>query len=55
MFLVNMKEGRIVEDEEIKSKISSKHDYKTWVSENLIYLKDIPYNKMPALKEPSSL
>ena len=55
MFLVNMKEGRIVEDEEIKSEISSKHDYKTWVNDNLIYLKDIPYNKMPAIKEPSSL
>ena len=43
MFLVNMDEGRIIEDEEIKTKISKKHPYKKWLAENLLTLKNIPY------------
>ena len=42
MFLVNMDEGRIVQDEEIKKLITSKRPYKKWIDENLIALKDIP-------------
>ena len=47
MFLVNMNEGRIVNDEEIKEKISNKHPYEKWLKKNLIYLKQIPYNDCP--------
>ena len=43
MFLVNMDEGRIIEDEEIKTKISKIHPYKKWLAENLLTLKNIPY------------
>tara|TARA_B100001173_G_scaffold312422_1_gene333577 strand:+ start:107 stop:3832 length:3726 start_codon:yes stop_codon:yes gene_type:complete len=45
MFLVNMDEGRIVQDDEIKKLIVSKKPYKKWIDENLISLKQIPYNK----------
>ena len=43
MFLVDMNEGRIVEDKEIKSIISSKHPYQDWLDENLLPLKNVPY------------
>ena len=43
MFLVNMDEGRIIEDDEIKNEISKKHPYKKWLNKNLLTLKDIPY------------
>ena len=43
MFLVNMDEGRIVEDDEIKKQISLNKPYKKWLKENLLHLKDIPY------------
>ena len=46
MFLVNMNEGRIVNDEEIKELISKKYPYSKWLK-NLIYLKEIPYNDCP--------
>jgi len=46
MFLVNMNEGRIVNDEEIKELISKKYPYNNWLK-NLIYLKEIPYNDCP--------
>ena len=49
MFLVDMNEGRIVEDKEIKDIISSKQPYQKWLDENLLALKDVPYtgNKTP--------
>ncbi|MDB2648085.1 glutamate synthase large subunit [Flavobacteriaceae bacterium] len=49
MFLVDMSEGRIIEDEEIKNSIVSKHPYRKWVNDNVLPLKDVPYtgNKTP--------
>ena len=43
MFLVDMDEGRIIEDEEIKTEISKKYPYKKWLDKNLLTLKNIPY------------
>ena len=43
MFLVNMDEGRIVEDDEIKKQISHDKPYDKWLKENLLHLRDIPY------------
>ncbi len=47
MFLVNMVEGRIVNDEEIKEDIASRLPYKKWLDKNLVHLRDIPYNDCP--------
>ena len=44
MFLVDMNEGRIIEDEEIKSKIVSERPYQKWLESTRLHLKDIPYN-----------
>jgi glutamate synthase (ferredoxin) len=43
MFLVNMDEGRIIEDDEIKKEITLKRPYKKWLKNNLLHLKEIPY------------
>ena len=43
MFLVDMNEGRIVNDEEIKNKIVSQRPYKKWLKSNRLHLKDVPY------------
>ena len=42
MFIVDMKEGRIVPDEEIKADIASQRPYRQWLDDNLIKLADIP-------------
>jgi glutamate synthase (ferredoxin) len=55
MFLVNMDEGRIVNDEEIKEDIAKKHPYQNWIDENLIHLKEIPYNDCPIFLNQESL
>ncbi len=47
MFLVNMEEGRIVNDEEIKEEIAQRHPYRKWLDKNLMHLRDIPYNDCP--------
>jgi glutamate synthase (NADPH/NADH) large chain len=53
MFLVNMDEGRIIEDGEIKKEIVGKKPYRKWLDQNLLELKEVPYtgNKTPVEKE----
>ncbi len=53
MFLVNMDEGRIIEDDEIKKEVTSQHPYRTWLDKNLVALKEVPYtgNATPTEKE----
>jgi len=55
MFLVNMQEGRIVEDEEIKSHVVRKFPYQQWLDDQLVHLKDIPYQTQPASQSVLSL
>ncbi|WP_242130838.1 glutamate synthase large subunit [Aestuariivivens marinum] len=43
MFLVDMNEGRIVDDEEIKNKIVSERPYKEWLDKTRLHLRDVPY------------
>ena len=49
MFLVDMNEGRIIEDEEVKNDIVTKRPYKKWLDENLLHLSNVPYtqNEIP--------
>lgn len=42
MFLVDMNNGRIIDDEEIKNKIVTERPYKKWLKENNMQLKDVP-------------
>jgi len=53
MFLVNMDDGRIIEDDEIKKEITTRRPYKKWLDENLLPLKEVPYtgNVTPTEKE----
>ncbi len=55
MFLVDMEAGRIINDEEIKEEIAQRHPYKDWLSKNLVYLRDIPYNDCPLFIGEASL
>lgn len=44
MFLVDMNEGgRIIDDEEIKSKIVSERPYRKWLDDKSLQLKDVEY------------
>jgi len=43
MFLVDMNAGRIIEDDEIKNAIVSKHPYRSWLEEHTLPLAKVPY------------
>jgi glutamate synthase (ferredoxin) len=36
MFLVNMEEGRIVADEEIKHQVATEHPYREWINQHMV-------------------
>jgi glutamate synthase (ferredoxin) len=42
MFLVDTREGRIIEDEEIKSRIAGERPYQKWLEEHLVHLDGLP-------------
>jgi len=41
MFLVNMEEGRIVADEEIKHQIASEHPYREWINQHMVEIANL--------------
>jgi glutamate synthase (ferredoxin) len=43
MFLVDMNNGRIIQDEEIKSKIVLERPYQEWLDNTRLHLKEVPY------------
>jgi glutamate synthase (ferredoxin) len=58
MFLVNMEEGRIVADEEIKNQIATEHPYREWINQHMVELatlKDAPQDATVDLTESDSL
>ena len=42
MFLIDTAEGRIVDDEEIKTTLAAEHPYGEWLAESLVELDDLP-------------
>src|SRR6266581_802807 len=42
MFLIDTREGRIIDDTELKHKIASEKPYRQWLNENLVRLADLP-------------
>lgn len=51
MFLIDTKEGRIIEDEELKQSIAVQHPYREWLDRHLIELKDLPDVEHVPVKE----
>ncbi|MDR1471460.1 MAG: glutamate synthase large subunit [Synergistaceae bacterium] len=42
MLLIDTREGRIIEDDEIKSRVASEAPYRKWVEENILELDNLP-------------
>ncbi len=56
VFLVDMKKGRIIDDEELKKEFSSEHPYREWLSDNLLSIHDLPTPKqVPGTDEETLL
>src|SRR5204862_3502385 len=60
MFLVDLDQGRIVADDELKQRIATQQPYADWLRENTIALEDLPpgqpsrsgVHKMPKMPRP---
>jgi glutamate synthase (ferredoxin) len=50
MFLVDMEQGRIIADDEIKTKIATRQPYAEWLRDNMVSLEDLPPG--PVAHEP---
>ncbi len=50
MFVVNMEEGRIIPDEELKAEICGRHPYQQWLDEHKIMINDLPESIRPYTK-----
>ena len=55
MFLVDTEEGRIVEDEEIKSELSRRQPYGVWLKTNLVHLDLLAKKKAARNADPEGL
>ena len=51
MFLVNLEEGRIIGDDELKMTLANRHPYGEWLRENKVALDDLP-DPLPAPQAP---
>ncbi|MSR22066.1 MAG: glutamate synthase large subunit [Gemmatimonadetes bacterium] len=47
IFLVDTAEGRIIDDEEIKTRLAAEHPYAKWLAENLVRIEDLPAAPVP--------
>ncbi len=52
MFLVNMQEGRIVADEEIKHQIATEHPYREWINQHMVEIASL---KDAEISEPEAI
>jgi glutamate synthase domain-containing protein 2/glutamate synthase domain-containing protein 1/glutamate synthase domain-containing protein 3 len=50
MFLIDTRQGRIIEDAELKHSIATAKPYREWLSKNIVRLSDLPGHPVP---EPS--
>jgi glutamate synthase (NADPH/NADH) large chain len=50
MFLIDLEQGRIIGDEELKQQIATEKPYRQWLDDNLVSLADLPQG--PRVHEP---
>ena len=53
MFLVDTAQGRIVDDEELKSSLAQENPYEHWLKTGLVHLNDLPTHKHPRVSHAS--
>ncbi len=53
MFLVDLEQGRIVADEELKNRYAARHPYRQWLDQHHVLLKNLPDPGLP--QEPGQL
>ena len=55
MFLIDMEQGRIIDDAELKQTLSASHPYQDWLEKTQIHLKDLPADVAGQSGDPDTL
>jgi glutamate synthase (NADPH/NADH) large chain len=55
MFLIDLQQGRIIDDTELKQTIATEEPYRQWIEESRVFLSDLPDTKPLARIKPSLL
>lgn len=55
MFLVDLKQGRIIDDAELKASLSNAHPYQDWLEQTQIYLEQLPHEVGPMAPDAITL
>ena len=55
MFLIDMEQGRIIDDKELKNELASRHPYTEWLKKTQIQLKDLPGEISPMVPDHATL
>ncbi len=55
MFLIDTREGRIVDDEEIKKQLAAEHPYGEWLAKGMVQLEDLPARQHTVFSHDSVL
>jgi len=55
IFLVDLAQGRIVEDEEVKEQVATRRPYARWYRENAVHLSDLPTPPEPEVTSAAPL
>src|SRR5205809_7415124 len=55
IFLVDTAQGRIIDDEEIKTRLAAEHPYRDWLRDNVVRMDDLAAHPAPAADRDSVL
>ncbi len=55
MFLIDMEQGRIIDDAELKADLANDKPYQEWLDETQIHLEDLPSEVAPMPPDPQTL
>ncbi|MEX2449755.1 MAG: glutamate synthase large subunit [Rhodospirillales bacterium] len=55
MFLIDLEQGRIIDDNEIKDELARAHPYQEWLDQTQIILEDLPAEVAPMPPDPRTL
>ena len=55
MFLIDMEQGRIIDDGELKAELATDKPYQQWLNETQIHLEDLPTEVAPMPPDPQTL
>src|SRR5258708_24826414 len=55
MFLIDLEQGRIIDDAELKAELAARHPYQKWLAQSQFKLEELPAQPAPAINTKETL